>query len=120
ERVRTAAAIGGLQRVPGREVDGTGVACHVDEAADVYGDAADRGGRPRGVRPVLGIAAAQVGGVEQCRAGGIDLGDEGIDATAVRRLVCIRRREVDRVGGAGYVSIAGGVQGDAVGMVIAA
>src|SRR5204862_463226 len=94
----------------GREVAGVGLARHVGVAGAVHGDA---------LAPIK-AAAAEVGGVGQGRAAGVQLGHEGVVDAAVGRLERAGGREVAGVGKARHVGVAGGVHGDAIGPLTAA
>src|SRR5262249_52301541 len=66
----------------------------------------------------VGGAAAEVGGVDECRAGRVDLAEEGVGgATAVGRLQGFGGRQVGRGGGSGDEGVAVGVHCDRGGLV---
>src|SRR5882762_2147120 len=93
------------------EVRRSGVAGHVGIASRVHGDT---------VADVI-ATAAEVGGVNQgCRAGGVQLGHEGVGRTRVLRLEGgWRRRKVGRISAAGHVGIASRVHDDTLAEVTA-
>ena len=87
---------------------------HVGVAGGIHGDA---------VANVI-PAAAEVAGVEERRAGGVQLGDEGVGvaATVMREVRADRDRE-GRLTGIripGHVGVAGGIHGDAVALFVGA
>ena len=96
-----------------REVGRLGKARHIGVAGRVYGDAV----------AIVATAAAQVSGVHQSAACGIDLGHKGVVVAApVSRLDSARAgtREVGRLGKARHIGVAGGIYGDAVALVVPA
>src|SRR5262249_18346741 len=112
--------VGGLERIQHREVGRIGVAADIGVTRLVD--------RQRGdlVTFVVGggvAAAAQVGGVQQLAASGIQLGDEagvGILVFLVDALEGIGRREIGRRGLAGHIDVAAAVDSDGRGLVVAA
>src|SRR6266571_7779202 len=91
-----------------REIGGTGGPADVGVPGSIHGNG----------DTIVISTAAQVGGVDQSGAGGIELRDEGVtdiaEAPATSRLEGPRgRRELGRVGRANHVGVAGGVHGDA-------
>ena len=134
------AQVGGVDELgPGR-VDlgdeGVGVAVlaglegvRLDREVGRVGDAGDVG-RPLAVdrdgRALVGVAAAEEGGVHQVVAGGAELGDEGVGEAAGHpagraagaRLQGPGGGEAGRPGVAGDVGVAGGVDGDVEAAVV--
>ncbi len=94
-----------LVRVERREVRGAGLAGHVHVARGVHGEA-----------PAVLPTAAQVGGVDERRAGGCDLGHEHVLA-ALRSLVGHQGREIEGVRASGNVGVAVPVDRDRVGVL---
>ena len=99
---------GGLESPPGRrKVGRNGEARHVCVAGCIHGDAV----------ALLRTAAAEIGGVHERGARGIELRHKDVDG--VER--CIerpwRRGEVGRNGGARHVGVAGHIHGDAGGYI---
>jgi hypothetical protein len=97
-----------VQRVRGGKVDRPGGTCEISVAARINRDAvAD-----------VSIAAAQIGRVDNRRAGSIELGDEDIIEAAVGRL---RRVDDVEVGGACLaceIGVAARINGDAESLVV--
>src|SRR5439155_12837492 len=104
-----AAAASGLEGAGGRgEVGGKGNPRHVSVAAGVHGDA----------EAVVNATPAEVGGVDEPGAGGIELGHEGVFGAAEGGLEGAGGRgEVGRAGEARHVGVAEGVHGDAEAVV---
>ena len=70
--------------------------------------------------PVVGLntAASQVGRIDECGPGGIDLGDKGVRNPLESRLVGTGGRKVARFGDARDIGVLSGVDGDAHGQVV--
>ncbi len=105
--------IGSLQRRHCWKISGVGIANHIGRASAIYGNAVGD----------VDVAAAQIGGVDQRRTGGIQLGHEGVDEAAKR---CLNRRLHGKAGGvvdaaavgiAGHVNVIAGIERQAVGDV---
>src|SRR5262249_56989423 len=96
----------GRGRVGDGEVARPGAAGDVGVAGGVHGE---------GPAFVV-VAAAEVGGVQQDRAGAVQLGDEGVEH-ALRGLEVAADGEVGREGRAGQVGTAGGVDGDRLAVI---
>src|SRR5208337_2585428 len=99
-----------LERVHGGEIGRASGARHVGISGGINGDAV----------AIIPAAAAQVGGVDQGRAGGIQLRHERsvIPHGLVERLKRVRGGEVGRISPTCHVGVAGGIDGDAVAFVI--
>jgi hypothetical protein len=65
-----------LERVGGREIGGIGIPCHIRAAAEVDRDAAG----------LIIAASAKVCGVDNRRAGRVDLGHKTVSASSVGAL----------------------------------
>src|SRR5439155_688762 len=104
-----AAAASGLEGAGGRgEVGGKGNPRHVGVAAGVHGDA----------EAVVNVTPAEVGGVDEHGAGGIELGHEGVFGAAEGGLEGAGGRgEGGGIGEARHVGVAEGVHGDAEAVV---
>src|SRR5205823_5160686 len=105
-------AKGGLESAKGRgEIGRIGIAGHVGVAGSIDGDAGSE----------VVTAAAEIGGVAQGRAGGVELRDEGVEGAAEARLESARGcSEVARSGGARHVGAAVGIHGDAEAQILVA
>src|SRR5206468_113636 len=105
-------AAGGLEGAGGRgEVGGTSEARHVGVAEGVHGDA----------EAVVNATPAEVGGVDEPGAGGIELGHERVFGAAEGGLEGAGGRgEVGGTSEARHVGVAEGVHGDAEAVVNAA
>src|SRR5439155_1156585 len=103
------AAEGGLEGAGGRgEVGGKGNPRHVGVAAGVHGDA----------EALVNVTPAEVGGVDEPSAGGIELGHEGVFGAADSGLEGAGGRgEVGGKGNPRHVGVAAGVHGDAEALV---
>src|SRR5208282_4106982 len=84
-----------------------GGARHVGVAGGIDGDA----------EAIVITTTAQVGGVDQVRAGGIQLRHKRVIIAVVSRLYRVSGGEVGRSGVPRHVGVAGGINGDAVGIV---
>src|SRR5439155_25222550 len=100
----------GVQGVGGGDVGGTTAPRIVRAAGGLHGDAA----------ATVPAAAAEVRGVEQRAAGGIEFAHKGVAAAAGRGLQGIRGGEVGGSSEPRHVRAAGGVHRDAVAVVSAA
>ncbi len=97
------AAIGRLERIVSREIAGVSNACHKSIT----------GGIERDATCVIIIRPAEVGSIDQCRAGGIQLGYEGISSPYVRRLQWVVSGKVAGASAASDVGIARSIYRDA-------
>ena len=100
----------GLDGFHGRELHRMRLAGYIGVAGSIHGDATD----------FVGVTATEVGGKENSRAIGCDLGDESVSVAARSGLKRMEHREVRRGGRASDVDISGRVERDGVGAILAA
>ena len=114
ERIRSGAqgsvkGRAGRGGTPCRKVGGPGAARHIDVAGPIHGDAV----------AIVDAVAAQIGGVDQCRASGVELCHERIRERIKGRVKGragrggTRCRKVSGSGAARHIGVAGCVHGDA-------
>src|SRR5262249_41877538 len=111
KRIYSPATVSALNGIGEGKVMRTGVACHVAIAGAVNGN-------PSAFRAEdkPGAASSQIGGVTQstCR---VQFGHKGIAQSAETGLESVGGRKVGGERATGYISVAGGVDGDGVSLV---